>query len=95
MRTVLNNEDHPTGLEEEGGGLGREQSSPLKGILLGEYHPPKCSRKLDNNAMKFVKGGVRMVKWQMVMHLSLEAENYTQSGRGVDCPGGGRKTIGD
>ena len=58
MRTVLNttfsiakNEDHLSGLG--GGGLGREQSSLLKGILLGEYHPPKCSRKLDNNAMKF------------------------------------------
>ena len=45
--------------------------------------------------LKEVGQGVRMVKWQMVMHLSLKAENYTQSGRGADCPGGGRKTIGD
>lgn len=28
--------------------------------------------------MKFVKGGVRMVKWQLLTHLSLEAENWTQ-----------------
>ena len=28
--------------------------------------------------MKFVKGGVRMVKWQLLTHLSLKAENWTQ-----------------
>ena len=34
MRTVLNNEDHPTGLEEEGGG-GWVGNSPVR--LKGYY----------------------------------------------------------